>query len=96
MKHIKGFLTFYINFDPEMAQGNIQQWLDLAAHYNKAALDRIRAENYEIVWVATTREASRVEKVDLDMPHPRVVHGTTVMPCERDFQVWKVADELRD
>jgi hypothetical protein len=69
---LKGFITFYVNFFPDLGQ-DIKAILDLTANYNREAIEKVRAADYEVMFVATTKEASRVEKIDLDKPHPRFV-----------------------
>jgi hypothetical protein len=69
---LKGFITFFINFVPGVEQ-DVKQTLDLAANYNKDVIEKLRAADYEVMFVATTKEACRVEKIDLDKPHPRFV-----------------------
>ena len=69
---LKGFITFYVNFFPELGQ-DVKSTLDLALSYNKEAIEKIRAADYEVMFVATTKEASRIEKIDLDKPHPRFI-----------------------
>jgi predicted fused transcriptional regulator/phosphomethylpyrimidine kinase len=71
---IKGFITFYVNFFPDLNQ-DIKQTLDMAANYNKETIEKIKEANYEVMFVPTTKEASRVEKVDFDKPHPRFIVG---------------------
>ena len=71
---IKGFITFYINYFPEL-NPDVQQTIDFAKTYNKEAIEKLRAADYEVMFVPTVKEASRVEKIDLDKPHPRFIQG---------------------
>lgn len=69
---LKGFITFYINFFPELNQ-DVKVMMDMTQNYNKDVIEKLRAADYEVMFVPTTKEASRVEKIDLDKPHPRFV-----------------------
>jgi hypothetical protein len=80
---LKGFITFYINFFPELGQ-DVKPILDLTQNYNKEVIDKLRAVDYEVMFVPTTKEASRVEKVDLDQPHPRFVTGKVELSRDSD------------
>ena len=60
---IKGFIIFYINF-PDNAK-DITATLDFAKTYNKEVIDKLRDNNYEFMFVPTTNESSRVEKINL-------------------------------
>lgn len=71
---MKGFVTFYVNYSPDFG-ASPQEILDLWKTYNKETVEKLRAADYEVMFVVTTKEASRVEKIDLDAPFPRHVQG---------------------
>lgn len=66
---MKGFITFYINFT-DMSQKQEETFLFIK-NSNKELFAKLNQAGYEIMFVPTFGEASRMEKVDLDMPHPR-------------------------
>lgn len=67
----KGILTFYVNYVPDSGM-TVETTIDLIRNYNKELFDKLKAEgNYEICFVPTTKEASRIEKLDFATPSPR-------------------------
>lgn len=67
----KGFIVFYINYFPELNQ-NSDDIVKAIRAANQEALDKIKAEGlYDIMFVPTTKEATRVEKIDYEKPFPR-------------------------
>jgi hypothetical protein len=83
----KGFIVFYINFFPEQGQ-NVDETITLIRNQNKALLDQLKADGeYDVMFVPTTKEASRVEKVDFDAPFPRFVpNSTKIDPEDKETQ----------
>jgi len=68
---MKGYVVFYINFFPDLGQ-DIETIFKMIISHNKDMLDKAREHGeYEIIFVPTTKEATRVEKVDFDRPFPR-------------------------
>lgn len=68
---MKGIITFYINFHPENGQ-DVNETIDLIKTANKEVLDLITKDTgYRIVFIPTTKEACRIEKIDFDLPFPR-------------------------
>jgi predicted transcriptional regulator len=67
---LKGFVTFYINYFPDLEQ-NSEQLLVLMKSQNKELIERLREADYEVAFIITTKESTRVEKIDLDKPFPR-------------------------
>lgn len=73
---MKGIIVFYIDVHPECNQ-ETQQVVDLMVRINQPVLDRIKADgDYQVIFVPTTKEACRVEKIDFDKPYPRFLPKT--------------------
>lgn len=69
----KGILMFYINFVPDSGV-TVEQTTDLFRSQNKELLEKLKAAgDYEVMFVPTVKEATRVEKVDFDQPYPRFI-----------------------
>lgn len=81
---LKGFITFYVNYFPDLGQ-NPQEMLDLWKSYNKETIEKIRAADYEVMFLATTKEASRVEKIDLDKPFPKYIRGQGIVRDDEEY-----------
>jgi hypothetical protein len=78
----KGFIVFYINYFPEQGQ-NVDDTINLIRNQNKALLDKLKEDGeYDVMFVPTVKEASRVEKVDFGMPFPRFVPNATKLEPE--------------
>lgn len=74
---MKGFIVFFVNFFPEQGQ-DVEATINVIRNQNKAIIDKITTETgYEVMFVPTTKEATRVEKVDFDKPFPRFMRGAT-------------------
>lgn len=70
---MKGILTFYINFHPDLGQ-DVSQTIEIFRQINKSLFDEINSESeYRVAIVPTTKEACRIEKIDFDKPFPRSV-----------------------
>lgn len=75
---MNGFITLFINFTDsnDLDQDKV---LKIIKDLNKKSLDKIASDNqYDIMFVPTTKEATRVQKVDYNMPFPRLVTKTIV------------------
>jgi len=67
---MQGFLNIFINRDN--FQGDEEKSLiDLIKKYSPDALAKCKEAGYPIMFLTTTNEASRAEKVDFDQPFPR-------------------------
>lgn len=79
----KGFLTFYINFHPDVAIG-IDEMINLIKKINAETLDKIKNDGrYQVMLLPTTKEACRIEKIDYEAPFPRwiaISAGKTNLP----------------
>jgi hypothetical protein len=72
-----GFITLFINFQPEVKL-NVQETIDLVKEINAESLSLINKDgSYTILIVPTTKEGSRVQKVDFDAPFPRFIPKTS-------------------
>lgn len=68
---MKGYVIFYINFFPDLGQ-DMETIFKMIVSHNKEMLDRLKEHGeYDIIFVPTTKEATRVEKIDFDRPFPR-------------------------
>lgn len=68
---MKGYVIFYINFFPDLGQ-DMETIFKMIVSHNKEMLDKVREQGeYDIIFVPTTKEATRVEKIDFDRPFPR-------------------------
>lgn len=69
----KGVISIFVNFHPEMNL-DIADTMNLVRTNNAESLSRIQEDGqYQLLLIPTTKEASRAEKVDWDMPFPRFV-----------------------
>ncbi len=76
-KSLGGVISLFVNFWPEM-QLDMNEIMKLVYDINKEALEQVQADGqYVVLIVPTTKEASRVEKADYDMPFPRFVPKST-------------------
>lgn len=76
-KELQGLVVFYINVYPELGQ-QIETTVQLMKTMNKQLVQRLLDEGgYLSLFVPTTKEATRVEKVDYDAPFPRSIAGST-------------------
>jgi len=72
-----GFINLFINFQPEVKL-NVQETINLVKEINLDNLEKINKDGrYTIVIVPTTKEGSRVQKIDFDSPFPRFVPKST-------------------
>ncbi len=75
---MKGIIVFYINFHPEHNQ-DIKQMIALVKETNADLFEKIKSDmGYQVAIVPTTKEACRIEKIDLDKPFPRFVAKTHI------------------
>lgn len=79
---LNGIIVFYINFFPENGQ-DAETTINLVRNQNKALEERVKESGYDLMFVPTTKEASRVEKIDFDQPFPRYVKNN-VDPISKD------------
>lgn len=67
---MKGIITCYIDREEESNSDNQKQLINLIVEKNQEAINFAKEAGYLIMFLPTTNEASRVEKVDLDQPFP--------------------------
>jgi hypothetical protein len=73
---MRGFITLFVNFHPDVNL-DPNEVMKLIQKMNKENLATIIEDGqYQIMFVPTTKEASRIEKVDYDMPFPRLMPKT--------------------
>lgn len=71
-----GFITFFINFQPEVKL-DVQETISFIKEMNAESLDLIAKDgSFTILIVPTTKEGSRVQKVDFNAPFPRFIAKT--------------------
>ena len=70
---MKGLLVFYVNF-PTESEKDVTETLALTKEFNKDWINEMHElGDYQVMFVPTIGEASRVEKIDFDQPFPRYV-----------------------
>ena len=69
---MKGIIVFYINFFPELGQKE-DEVLEKLKNFNSEVIKNVEKEGYSCMFLATTKEAARVEKIDFDLPYPRYI-----------------------
>jgi len=88
----KGFITLYVNFHPEFPL-NPKEIISLIQKFNQEVLKQIAEDSrYQFMFVPTTKESSRVEKIDYNDPFPRFVpksmrNTLALMPKEEDEEI---------
>jgi len=71
--NITGIISLMVNFHPDTVN-EIPETLRLIREINKEALELIDKDGvFKLLIVPTTKEGSRVEKVDWDYPFPRLI-----------------------
>lgn len=74
---MRGIISLFCNFHPEI-ELDVPEIMELIRSINSEALAAIAQDGqYQILIVPTTKEASRVEKVDWESPFPRFVPKNT-------------------
>lgn len=91
---MKGFVVFYINFFPELGQ-NVEEILALMKKFNADVITKIQEDGYNVMFVGTTKEATRVEKVDFEHPFPRHVLPHVDLVDHQDM-VRSMRDKLKE
>lgn len=76
---LKGIITFFINFHPD-TDVDIADTLSLIKEFNQDAIRDIDEDGrFKIILIPTTKEGSRAEKVDWDMPFPRLMQDASLL-----------------
>lgn len=65
---MKGFLAIYVNGGEEE---KVKALINLFKQENKELLERLPETGYAAMFIPTSDEATRIEKIDLDFPFPR-------------------------
>lgn len=63
---MKGFVVFYVNF-PTLGQDALDT-LKLIKSQSTEMIEKCNADGYDVMWMPTQNEASRVDKVDYESP----------------------------
>jgi len=69
---LKGVMMVYVNYFPELNQ-TLEGTVNFAKSINAELYDKIRENGYEVMFIGTTKEGTRVEKIDFDAPFPRSI-----------------------
>lgn len=70
-KKLKGVIVWFINMYPDLGQ-SVDHTLHMIKEMNKPLMERLAADGrYVCLMIPTTKEATRIEKVDYDAPFPR-------------------------
>jgi hypothetical protein len=64
---MKGFVIFYVNHSPANGD-NIETMFNVIKTQNKELLDKLKNGGYDIMFVPTMQESTRVEKIDFPEP----------------------------
>jgi hypothetical protein len=73
VSEFKGFMSLFVNFHPEVRL-DVQETINLIKTLNAESISKIVEDGqYQLIFVPTTKEASRIEKVDLESPFPRFI-----------------------
>ena len=79
---LKGIITLFINFHPE-TNVDIPHTLELVREINKEVIDLVDSDGrFKMIIIPTINEGSRAEKVDWDMPFPRIIPGGPAKPIK--------------
>ena len=78
METFKGFIIFYINAsivgEGSPCQGqSIHDFFTAVQQHNQTFVENLKKQGYFCMFVPVYQESSRIEKVDIEMPHPRYV-----------------------
>lgn len=83
---LTGVITMFINFSTEM-DVDVAETLNLIREVNKEIFEEIEKNaGYKVLMVPTTKEGSRIEKIDWDLPFPRIVPGRAVEEDEDELE----------
>jgi hypothetical protein len=70
-KKLKGVIVWFVNMYPDLGQ-SVSQTMHMIKDMNKPLLEKLAADGrYVCLMIPTTKEATRIEKVDYDSPFPR-------------------------
>lgn len=69
---LKGIVVVFVNFFPEFNQ-TLETTLNFMKNLNSEVYEKIRESGYEVMFVGTIKEGTRVEKIDFDAPFPRSI-----------------------
>ena len=69
---MKGFVVFYCNYYPDLGQ-DPELHMQIARNQNADLIGSLKEKGYESMFIPCTKESTRVEKIDLDLPYPRYV-----------------------
>jgi hypothetical protein len=79
-KKLKGVVVWFVNLYPDLGQ-SVEQTMQMVKEMNKPLIEKLVEDGqYVCLLVPTTREATRVEKIDYNAPFPRY------MPKSLDIQ----------
>lgn len=67
---MKGLITFYIDRKNQTDSDQHQSLINLIIEQNKEAIEYVKDAGYLIMFIPTTNESSRFDKVDFEQPFP--------------------------
>jgi len=70
IKMYKGIITYFVNRQEFKNLEEQQALIDLFRRTNAELIEDAKKIGYHIMFVTTTSEASRVEKIDYNLPFP--------------------------
>lgn len=75
---MEGVIMFYLNYNPDIEGVTLREQVELFKELNAEFIKELEIETcYRVAIVPTTKEASRVEKMDFAHPFPRFVPNNT-------------------
>ena len=71
---MNGVIMFFLNYNPDIDGVSIRDQVELFKELNAGFIEELERETqYRVSIIPTTKEASRVEKLDFEHPFPRFV-----------------------
>ncbi len=74
---MKGIITLFINRNDFKEQATEQSLIAMFKETNKFLIESCIEAGYQIMFVTTTDEASRLEKIDFDKPYAHIINNST-------------------
>lgn len=96
---LKGIMIFYVNLYPDLGQ-ELESTLAMIKEMNRPLIERLTKDGrYVYLLVPTTREATRVDKIDYDSPFPRYLPNSidihkNGLGREKPASIFKEGDDL--
>lgn len=93
---MQGIITLFINRNDFKDQSTEQSLINMFKELNKSLIESCITAGYQIMFVTTTDEASRLEKIDFDKPYTNInVVNSTSEIVEGILKYQDAKEELR-